>query len=205
MRRRRVPIRSQNGCRNCRERRKKCDEKHPVCSACIRLRLNCHWPLRADEFSLTQRRSPTTDPAATQASKLPEDVYLSSYDDPSILQGSATSGLHKIDDKQSLQYLCEVGATIMRYPNQLFPGYSNLNTFRLGFQMASNSPPHIHALAAIGAGHLSRSSTRYSTIALENYGHAISGLREVVTYSNLQLPSEQACAVAALLTVYQAR
>lgn len=35
---------SANGCVSCRRRRKKCDEKHPVCSDCERLHLTCIQP-----------------------------------------------------------------------------------------------------------------------------------------------------------------
>ncbi|KAI0836609.1 hypothetical protein F5Y06DRAFT_99765 [Hypoxylon sp. FL0890] len=34
-------IRTRTGCRNCRARRKKCDERRPACSACIRLGRRC--------------------------------------------------------------------------------------------------------------------------------------------------------------------
>ncbi|KAI1144310.1 fungal-specific transcription factor domain-containing protein [Hypoxylon sp. FL0543] len=36
-------IRSFNGCWTCRLRRKKCDEKHPVCGVCSALRITCHF------------------------------------------------------------------------------------------------------------------------------------------------------------------
>lgn len=36
-------LRSNNGCIQCRNRRKKCDETKPVCQACTRLRLPCYW------------------------------------------------------------------------------------------------------------------------------------------------------------------
>lgn len=34
-------VRSRNGCKGCRERRTKCDEKKPVCGTCIRLKTAC--------------------------------------------------------------------------------------------------------------------------------------------------------------------
>jgi hypothetical protein len=36
-------IRSSNGCWTCRLRRKKCDEKHPVCDTCAALHITCHY------------------------------------------------------------------------------------------------------------------------------------------------------------------
>jgi hypothetical protein len=35
--------RSSNGCWTCRLRRKKCDEKHPVCDTCAALHITCHY------------------------------------------------------------------------------------------------------------------------------------------------------------------
>lgn len=196
-------VRSHKGCKRCRERRKKCDEDRPVCGACVRLKLPCSWPRTVNEHQEIAIRN-TSLQQASQGSGLPGDVYLSSYDDPSILQGSATSVVQGIEHKQALQYICDVGAQLVRYPNRLFPGYSNLNSFRLGFQMASQSQPHIHALTAIGAGHLCKIHDKYRPVALENYGHAMRHLRNAVLIcSKEQPPSEQACAVAALMSVYQ--
>ncbi|KAE8313960.1 fungal-specific transcription factor domain-containing protein [Aspergillus transmontanensis] len=38
-----VSTRSRTGCLTCRRRKKKCDERHPVCSGCDRNRLPCEW------------------------------------------------------------------------------------------------------------------------------------------------------------------
>lgn len=37
-------VRVRTGCFTCRGRKKKCDEKKPSCSGCIRNRLDCKWP-----------------------------------------------------------------------------------------------------------------------------------------------------------------
>lgn len=39
----RLRMKSRTGCATCRRRRKKCDEKRPVCDACLRLTLHCSW------------------------------------------------------------------------------------------------------------------------------------------------------------------
>src|SRR3569623_2031516 len=36
-------FRSSNGCWTCRLRRKKCDEKHPICDVCSSLLITCHF------------------------------------------------------------------------------------------------------------------------------------------------------------------
>ena len=48
--------RSRNGCGACRTRRKKCDEKRPICSSCVKLSLPCLWPDRGDRSSPPPQR-----------------------------------------------------------------------------------------------------------------------------------------------------
>lgn len=44
------PIRSFNGCWTCRLRRKKCDEKRPVCDICSSLMITCHFSAEKPEW-----------------------------------------------------------------------------------------------------------------------------------------------------------
>ncbi|KAF7520047.1 hypothetical protein G7054_g12879 [Neopestalotiopsis clavispora] len=39
-------VRTRTGCRNCRRKRKKCDEQRPVCRACLRSGAECDWGLK---------------------------------------------------------------------------------------------------------------------------------------------------------------
>ncbi|EED17154.1 C6 transcription factor, putative [Talaromyces stipitatus ATCC 10500] len=48
---RRPHPRSRFGCFVCRARHKKCDERHPLCSACDRNQLVCSWPAAASKIS----------------------------------------------------------------------------------------------------------------------------------------------------------
>lgn len=50
------PGRSKNGCLTCREKRKKCDERQPICARCERLRLVCQPCDRDTRPSLKERR-----------------------------------------------------------------------------------------------------------------------------------------------------
>ncbi|KAF4983909.1 hypothetical protein FZEAL_786 [Fusarium zealandicum] len=47
-------IRSRTGCYTCRRRKKKCDEKKPICSGCKRNKLECHWPEPTNSSSSSQ-------------------------------------------------------------------------------------------------------------------------------------------------------
>ncbi|KAI9696633.1 MAG: hypothetical protein M1820_008082 [Bogoriella megaspora] len=58
---------SRTGCLRCKARRIKCDENHPVCSACARHNVECNWP-----HALTrpgQNASPSTDSKSSEPSK----------------------------------------------------------------------------------------------------------------------------------------
>ncbi|ETS79305.1 hypothetical protein PFICI_09158 [Pestalotiopsis fici W106-1] len=62
-------VRTRTGCRNCRRKRKKCDEQRPVCRGCLRSGAECDWGLKlvfrpehaetiaADHPSMQQRRN----------------------------------------------------------------------------------------------------------------------------------------------------
>ena len=49
--------RSRMGCFTCRKRKKRCDEGKPVCQACVRLKLECEYPLPGQERKNRKRKS----------------------------------------------------------------------------------------------------------------------------------------------------
>lgn len=49
--------RSRMGCFTCRKRKKRCDEGKPVCQACVRLKLDCEYPLPGQERKNRKRKS----------------------------------------------------------------------------------------------------------------------------------------------------
>lgn len=60
--------RTRTGCLTCRHRRKKCDERRPVCVGCTRNKLTCSWPTRPAQASTpseaaAKRPLPHRDPA----------------------------------------------------------------------------------------------------------------------------------------------
>ncbi|KAF2109666.1 hypothetical protein BDV96DRAFT_651644 [Lophiotrema nucula] len=63
----RQKLRTKTGCLNCRNRRKKCDEKSPVCTRCALSGRECQWPTTADLLDrrhaahIEARHSPTAD------------------------------------------------------------------------------------------------------------------------------------------------
>lgn len=49
--------RSRKGCYTCRRRKKRCSEEKPVCSACVRLKLECSYPLPGQERKNRKRKN----------------------------------------------------------------------------------------------------------------------------------------------------
>ncbi|RMJ09413.1 hypothetical protein CDV36_010967 [Fusarium kuroshium] len=65
----RPKLRTKTGCLTCRQRRKKCDEKLPVCDACSFSKRNCQWPSSSDlldrryaSHSDSRHREPIAEP-----------------------------------------------------------------------------------------------------------------------------------------------
>ncbi|RDW59595.1 hypothetical protein BP6252_12682 [Coleophoma cylindrospora] len=52
--------RTKTGCLTCRKRRVRCDEVHPVCSACVRLKLECVYPAPQPHLPHNLGRPPQT-------------------------------------------------------------------------------------------------------------------------------------------------
>lgn len=92
-------LRSREGCDRCRTRRKKCDEKHPVCHACSRWNLLCTWSKRGisgvgqgRHFSQAQVRDSDHD-SLSLITRLPA---LSCHQDGMLANGyQAFSGDHE--------------------------------------------------------------------------------------------------------------
>ncbi|EEU46783.1 uncharacterized protein NECHADRAFT_103670 [Fusarium vanettenii 77-13-4] len=73
-------IRSRTGCFTCRRRKKKCDEKKPVCSGCKRNKLECHWPEPTNNTNNSS--SSSSQPRTSKASA-------------SVAPDSASAGIHR--------------------------------------------------------------------------------------------------------------
>ncbi|KAI8674800.1 Zn(2)-C6 fungal-type domain-containing protein [Fusarium keratoplasticum] len=74
-------IRSRTGCFTCRRRKKKCDEKKPVCSGCKRNKLECHWPEPTNNNN-NNSSSSSSQPRTSKASA-------------SVAPDSASAGIHR--------------------------------------------------------------------------------------------------------------
>ncbi|GMG22281.1 unnamed protein product [Ambrosiozyma monospora] len=127
--------RTKTGCFSCRKRKKKCDERSPVCSGCARNFLQCVWPDHDTEtlpveFSLKSTTKVSHSPA------IPSSTFSNSNSDPqmqSTLTAPTTTGFsgNGMDSRSSLlnqtqtenqdQDMATVAFTINTEKELLFP------------------------------------------------------------------------------------
>ncbi len=67
-----VGRRSRLGCLECRKRRKKCDEGHPLCSSCHERGAECIYPRRGHTSTVLMPIKPATNPVSPMLARLPQ-------------------------------------------------------------------------------------------------------------------------------------
>lgn len=211
---RRLQLRSRSGCSRCRERRRKCDERRPICGECLRLGFKCHWQVSISRTGKDRKLVDNdVDWVSTGKDRQYEAQVCSEiitgisygFDHPSILRASATSMIKGPGEKHALQYLFEQGHHILRYPVQRVPIAINVNTFRRGYPMAITAPKpiQVQALICVGAAYLSKVYHRYESMALQQYNSTLSAFGIVLNSQQKDFPAEWMCAVASILSYYQ--
>lgn len=70
-------FRSVRGCKQCRSRRKKCDETHPKCNACVKRNIDCDWRDQTDKKVSRQLTKTDNVNVACEAAALP---YIQNHD-----------------------------------------------------------------------------------------------------------------------------
>ncbi|TQS34255.1 hypothetical protein Golomagni_05369 [Golovinomyces magnicellulatus] len=90
---RRSHFKSRNGCLYCKQRRVKCDERHPICGPCAKRQLPCgfkpqqyHSPSSSNHSESSPGQSLSQPELATIVSYQSEDTWLSSYESTRVLE-----------------------------------------------------------------------------------------------------------------------
>lgn len=167
----RARLRTKTGCITCRDRRKKCDERRPICAACERLKIYCLY--RDDSEGLR-----TPPPAhAVVVSKPPTD-----RDSPelvSIPSPQATSlwlrprGLRTQQDFNIFQYCSEKFIQHLTSPDATWEFRDVSYVFAVGF----DEPWVMHAALAPAALHASYAELIPREDAILYTQSALQGLR----------------------------
>ncbi|KUJ14201.1 uncharacterized protein LY89DRAFT_784191 [Mollisia scopiformis] len=169
--RRRPPprLRTKTGCFKCRERRKKCDESRPICSACSRNGFACIWPSTKSPSSQPNHKIPDTraDPSPDPSSPTPSSLECI-WDDWGVNTLQAPKARTLFDYfRSALQPLM--------FRSHVHPIYLTSDWFVHGALQHSSL---MHALLAVSAVHLSCLYPAYRLTGIEYYSQAVSATRE---------------------------
>ncbi|KAL6399081.1 uncharacterized protein AUP68_17622 [Ilyonectria robusta] len=87
--------RSRTGCFTCRRRKKKCDERKPICSGCRQNSLECNWPALPSMFAKAQRLAPAAMSAKAISRQQPSTTSLEAASSSSTDLGSTRVHSHQ--------------------------------------------------------------------------------------------------------------
>ncbi|CAG9990189.1 unnamed protein product [Clonostachys byssicola] len=156
--------RSRAGCRQCRQRKKKCNEQRPCCSACIARNLPCNWSREPRGPSAARRDSrQNNDFALPQAMGLLVSVFVTPT-------APVQERLLSHFDANGPLWLTSVGNA---------DGSS-----KLVIPVAIRCPAVLNCILAVAAGDLSKyqpASSEMTSLTCGFYGQAVAGIRSSIS------------------------
>lgn len=165
-------LRTKTGCFKCRERRKKCDEVKPVCSACHHLKLDCVYPAGG---SATRSLSPRVSASPSPVESIDETIELP----PTRLSPSLALQPRSIHTQQEWN-LFQYGS-ILYNPLLLRPDApSRYRDFSYVFSVSLDIPWLMRAVLAPAAIHASWRSIVPKETAISYSQSALTGLKDLV-------------------------
>ena len=171
------PRRSRNGCQQCRQRKRKCDEQHPRCRACSDRDLPCSW-----------EREPRRRQVARRNQQFNKDFTLPQEMRCSVTVFAAPS---TPTQERLLSYFNTHG------PLWLTSSGNAAACSRVIIPVAARNPLVLNCVLALAAGDLGKyqpASTEMASLACGFYGQAIAGVNSALgnklsTFSGPASPS----------------
>lgn len=197
------------GCSTCRRRHVRCDEASPSCRNCTRLGLDCDGTQGRMTFKIYGPSANGPEPSKSQKKrgkkaagavpgvvehKINEDescdaVVVSPttvagssspirFEHPFIINDILSPSLESVDGRYFTHFIDRVSSLLLIYDNS-----DNINPFRELFpELARSSPSMVSAMQALGALHLSNTSSGQQRIshfqqAMGNYGEVVKSFR----------------------------
>ncbi|KAF5700323.1 C6 transcription factor [Fusarium globosum] len=176
--------RQQHGCLTCRQRRKKCDTRVPVCGDCTRLNLICEYqaPRRV-------RKSP---PAWAAVMRYP-DAHAGISEPVDVVRP---------DDGHSRDLITGRRAMLRHYTTtlaQMLSTNTENNCFiSVLLPMAFDCPVLLDAITALSSTHLAMCNPDFNDISLQHRGRVLSAFRSSLDQDN-SLTSEMRLAIAMVM------
>lgn len=179
--------RSRTGCLICRQRRKKCDEAQPACSACQRKRLECHWPAPKNTPNSHVRQYRPIAPAGNDDE---QQVQQHQHQRQHRQHGGLSISRQLVAPTPSRPHVLTPQSTsLFRYyisetAGLLQTGPSPKNPFvRCVLPAAQADDTLMHAILAVGGAHLAYNTPDNDEIdiaAQRHYSCAIRGVRNEI-------------------------
>lgn len=187
-------LRSKTGCDKCRERRKKCDERRPICGACARLQLWCTYR----ELSLHPSASPAS-PNVSRRDQTPEMLDSPVESLPAISPRSTSlwlrpSGLRTEQDFNVFHYCSTKFIQLLTSPEATSEFRDASFVFAIGF----DEPWVMHAALAPAALHASSAALIPKEDAMMYTQSALQGLRQAIQSPNRLSASRETFLAASL-------
>lgn len=161
--------RTKSGCLSCRVRHTKCDEKRPVCNACVRNHLLCSWPNGACESGLGETVH------FAQSAQLPAQKLI-----PRACPSRALSSWPTLQgrpaEQRLLHYYVERSAPRLIIRDK---GHNPFLSYLL--PLAQHNDGLLHAILAIGASHSTFDDPAAHFSALSHYAVALRAVKYMIT------------------------
>ncbi|KIX00790.1 uncharacterized protein Z518_09855 [Rhinocladiella mackenziei CBS 650.93] len=166
-------LRTKTGCYKCRERRKKCDERRPICTACERLQIECVYRSPANHSNASPETS-----QASQRTRTPDSLIDSL---PTISPRNTSlwlrpAGLRTEQDWNIFQYCSTRYIQLLTSPDATSEFRDVSFVFAIGF----DEPWVMHAALAPAALHASCAALIPKEDAMIYTQSAIQGLRQAI-------------------------
>ncbi|TVY70497.1 Transcriptional activator protein UGA3 [Fusarium oxysporum f. sp. cubense] len=176
--------RQQHGCLTCRQRRKKCDTRVPVCGDCTRLNLICEYqaPRRV-------RKSP---PAGSAVIRHP-DAHTGISEPVDMIRPDDG---HSADLSMSRRSMLRYYTTTLA---QMLSTNTENNCFiSVLLPMAFDCPVLLDAITALSSTHLAMCDPDFNDISLQHRGRVLAAFRNSLDQDN-SLTSEMRLAIAMVM------
>lgn len=188
-------LRTKTGCLKCRERRKKCDERRPICSACERLHIECVYR----KSSSSSGASPQLNQSSPRAQS-PESPVVSPSSTTAIATPRITSlwvrpeGIRTERDWNILHYCSTTYIQLLTTPDATSEFRDVSFILSAGFDV----PWVMHAALAPAALHASHAALIPREEAIAYTQSALQGLRRAVQGSRTQPASNESLLAASM-------
>ncbi|KAH7402973.1 fungal-specific transcription factor domain-containing protein [Cadophora sp. MPI-SDFR-AT-0126] len=187
--------RSRTGCLTCRKHKVKCDEGKPICGKCQKLQRACTW---GDEVQAIPHRLPSpycSTTAVTSAASRSGALHLSDSSGQNFIVELPNVDISTIPYIHHFITFC---CRFLMYPND-----SEGNPFQEKLvPLAVSAPALLHSMAALAAGHLSRSERQHGLIAARHYSLALRELNAALSDPIIAC-SDSTLGACLLLCVYE--